>query len=77
MITFTVSMITFTEHEYAIMMSAIVKCHLLNSYVKAGVDVRLNPKNFGFAEMTDDEESALISKLHDASQIAWLKECRK
>jgi hypothetical protein len=70
-------MIEFTEHEYAIMMAAVTKCHLLNSYVKAGLDVRLNPKNFGFVEMTDDEEYALISKLNDAAQIAWLKENRK
>lgn len=67
-------MIEFTETEYAIMMSAITKCHLLNRYVKAGLDVRLNPKNFGFVEMTDDEESALISKLNDAAQLAWLRE---
>ena len=70
-------MINFTEREYVIMMSAIIKCHLLNSYVKAGLDVRLNPKNFGFIEMTDDEENALVSKLNDAAQIAWLKESRK
>lgn len=70
-------MIEFSEKEYTTMMSAIAKCHLLNSYVKAGLDVRLNPKNFGFIEMTDDEEFMLISKLNDAAQIAWLKESRK
>jgi hypothetical protein len=70
-------MIDFTEKEYCIMMSAIIKCHLLNSYVKAGLDVRLNPKNFGFVEMTDDEETVLVSKLNDAAQLAWLKENRK
>lgn len=66
-------MIEFTENEYVTMMSAIAQCHSLNRYVKAGLDVRLNPKNFEFVEMTDDEVFALISKLYDAAQIAWLK----
>lgn len=70
-------MIEFTEKEYTMMMSAIIKCSILNRYVKAGLDVKLNPKNFGFVDLTLDEEEILISKLNDASQLAWLKENRK
>lgn len=63
-----------TEIEYNICMMAVMKCHFLNTLVKSGLELTpLTKKNFGFAEMTDEEESALIDKLHKHSELAWLK----
>ena len=62
-----------TEQEYEICLQAVVKCHLLRSYVKSGLHVTLTDKNFGFAEITDEEETVLINKLNNAAKIAWLK----
>jgi hypothetical protein len=66
--------IELSETDYNICLQAVTKCHLLNGWVKAGLDVRLNAKTFGFAAMTDDEEFALITKLWKQSELAWLKE---
>ena len=65
-----------TERECSICMSALVKCCILEGYLNAGLPVTLTKKNFGFPEMTSDEEEALVQKLHDYAQIAWLKERR-
>lgn len=70
--------ITLSELDYNICMMAVMKCHLLNTYVKAGVQMcPLTTKNFGFAEMTDEEESLLVEKLFRNSELAWLREQRK
>jgi hypothetical protein len=66
-----------SETDYNICMMAVMKCHLLNTYVKSGIQMNpLTEKNFGFAEMTDEEESALINKLHKASELSWLRSQR-
>jgi hypothetical protein len=62
-----------SEDEYYICAMAIIKCHLLNKYVKAGLDVRLTPKNFRFHDMTDDEENKLVEKIYYNSELKWLQ----
>jgi hypothetical protein len=62
-----------TETDYNICMMAIGKCHLLQRAVKAGLPCNLTKDNFGFPEMTADEEYALITKLYRASELAWLR----
>jgi hypothetical protein len=75
-------------------MSAIIKCNLLNGFVKRKTKLKLCliqerdiPKAsqmgyitavipFGFSKMTNEEELELLDKLHEAEQIAYLKENR-
>jgi hypothetical protein len=38
--------------------------------------VPLTEKNFGFVDMSDEEEHELFMKLYNNAQIAWLKEQR-
>jgi hypothetical protein len=68
--------INLTERDYTTLMSALIKVRLLNGWVQAGLDVKLTPKNFGFIEMTNEEEWELVQKLYANAQIAWLKESR-
>lgn len=66
-----------TEEDYEICIRAITKCQLLNSYVKSGLPYTVTDKNFGFADLTKDEETILIDKLRKASKLAWLKESKE
>jgi hypothetical protein len=63
-----------TETDYNICIMAVMKCQILRKYSESGLPITLDDKSFGFAKMSDEEESALIAKLHSASQVAWLKE---
>ena len=63
-----------TEVEYNICMMAVMKCNLLWRLVKADVQmVPLTKKNFGFPDLTEEEESQLIEKLYQNSELAWLR----
>jgi hypothetical protein len=67
--------IRLTEEDYHICMSAVIKCHLLRTYVDAGIELNpLNKKNFGFHKMTDDEEQVLLEKLYKNGERAWLED---
>jgi hypothetical protein len=66
-----------SEIDFNICMLAVMKCHLLHQVVEIGLPCSLNSKNFGFPELTDEEESVLIEKLYKASQLAWLKTQRE
>ena len=63
-----------TEIEYNICMLAVIKCHMLQGWINAGLPVNLTKKNFGFPDMSHDEEEILVQKLYENSQIAWLRE---
>lgn len=65
-----------TEEECSICMSAVMKCILFERFTQAGIPMKLTNKNYGFPQMTDEEEDALIKKLHGLSQIAFLKSQR-
>jgi hypothetical protein len=66
-----------SEVEYNICMMAVLKCDLLWRVIKSGLPLSpLTEKNFGFPDMTNEEVSVLVEKLHQLSQIAWLKEQR-
>lgn len=68
--------IALTEKDCSTLMLALVKVRILYNAAKAGLDVKITPKNFGFPEMTDEEEWELVQKLYANSQIEWLKETR-
>ncbi len=70
-------MTELSEDEYLILFQALQKCIILKRAVKAGLPVTLTDKNFGFAEMTLDEEEQLSDKLLDLSKVAWLQEQKK
>jgi hypothetical protein len=66
-----------SEVEYNICMLAVMKCDLLWRLIKSGLPISpLTEKNFGFPDMTNEEVSALVEKLYENSQLAWLKEQR-
>jgi hypothetical protein len=65
-----------SERECLILAKALIKCRILWRYVGADIPVNLNQKNFGFPEMTDDEEIDLIHKLYTLEQLAFLKETK-
>lgn len=70
--------ITMSEKDYIICMMAVEKCHLLWKFIKSGVQMLpLTDKNFGFVEMTDEEEDELFQKLYKNSELAWLREQRE
>ena len=63
-----------SEKECALLMGALIKCHLLHTWVKAGLKVELTSKNFNFPDLTDDEEMEIVEKIYRISQLAYLKE---
>jgi hypothetical protein len=66
--------IELTEVEYNICMMAVMKCNLLWKAIQAGLPlVPLTDKNFGFPTMTQEEESELVEKLYQNSELAWLR----
>jgi hypothetical protein len=66
-----------SKTDYNICIMAVRKCHLLWKAVKAGLPlVPLTERNFGFVDMSDEEEHELFMKLYNNAQIAWLKEQR-
>jgi hypothetical protein len=62
-----------SDTDYNICMMAIMKCQLIHRAVKVGLPCTLTSKNFGFPDMTDEEELELVDKLHEASELAWLR----
>jgi len=66
-----------SEIDFNICMLAVMKCQLLHHIVETGLPCSLTSKNFGFPELTDEEESILIEKLYQGSQLAWLKTQRE
>jgi hypothetical protein len=70
-------MCELTEDDLNICIKAVAKCQVINSHVKSGLTVTLTDKTFGFVDMSDDEELALIEKLNKAKELAWLKESRE
>lgn len=69
--------ITMSEKDYIICMMAVEKCHFLRKCIKSGIHMRpLDNKNFGFVEMSDEEEDELFQKLYKNSELAWLREQR-
>lgn len=65
-----------TEDDYIICMKAVTKCQLLRSYTKSGLKYTVTSDNFGFTDMTDEQELELIEKLELASRAAWLRDNR-
>lgn len=66
-----------TEEQYCLCINAIIKCKLLSDIVKHDLPCNLTSKNFRFPEITSDEESELVIKLHQLSQIAFLRSQRQ
>jgi hypothetical protein len=66
-----------SDTDYNICMMAVMKCNLLHRAVKAGLPCTLTLKNFGFPEITDEEELELVEKLYQASELAWLRSQRE
>lgn len=66
-----------TSKEWGSLLLAFPKIMLIHGWVKAGLPVQLNSKNFGFPDdISLDEEAALVEKLFAHQQIAWLRETR-
>lgn len=65
-----------TQLDYGACILAITKCQLIWRAVKAGLPVTITKDNFGFCDITDEEESQLIIKLSNNRDIAWLREQR-
>lgn len=65
-----------TENEIALLMSAFMKITVLSEYTKHGITLTLTDKNFGYPELTIDDEERIMDKLDKLAKIAWLKEQR-
>jgi hypothetical protein len=65
-----------TDLDYGTCILAIAKCQLIWRAVKAGLPVTITKDNFGFCELSDEEESQLITKLANNKDIEWLKQQR-
>ena len=64
---------SLTDIDLNICILAIVKCNLIWRAAKVGLPVNITKKNFGFPDMTQEEEHELLMKLSEQSEIAWLK----
>jgi len=62
-----------SEKECALLTGALMKCHVLHTWVKAGLKVELTAKNFNFPDLTDDEEMELVGKIYRISQFGLLE----
>jgi len=66
--------INLTEEECGTAFLAIIKCCLIRDWLKAGLTVTLNKKNFGFPETDINDELVLLGKLDKLAKIAYLRE---
>ena len=63
-----------TREEYGACILAVTKVQLIWRAVKAGLPVNITKDNFGFCDITDEEEMLLVTKLANNQELLWLKQ---